>query len=104
MSAEFYITFNDSLWLHDNKRSFEEYIYKLETFSKIMDNEYWFKEKCNSNPYYDVRLIVKKDNNILLEISFHPDSIENDLKKIFLWMRNQTQIDIKDEDGEISGW
>jgi hypothetical protein len=36
--------------------------------------------------------------------------ITNDLEEyiykmeIFSWLRNQTQIDIKDEDGEISGW
>lgn len=52
---------------------------------------------------YDVRIFFKEEN-IFLEVSAHPPSIEIDLKLLFDWMRSETGISVLDEDGEESKW
>ena len=41
---------------------------------------------------------------LLIEVSAHPKSIEEDLKGFLGWLRNNAQIQVVDEDGEPSGW
>jgi hypothetical protein len=98
VSAEFYITFEDAEWLNGNKQPLEEFISEMDIPTEIKGNEYWIRE--SDNPYYDVRLTVTDDSTILLEIVFHPEAIEESLKKLFSWIRSKTAIAIKDEDGE----
>jgi hypothetical protein len=104
MAAEFYLTFHNSSWIMKYKKMFDEYVMELKTFCKMDNKEYWFNENKTNNPYYDVRLIIKDEQSILMEIEFHPEIIENDLERLFSWIRNQTEMDIKDDGGEKSNW
>lgn len=58
------------------------------------------------NWYYYVRIFADYEPNLLIEISAHPKSIEDDLKNIFAYMRNETEFRIVDECGEdeTSDW
>ncbi len=41
---------------------------------------------------------------IFFNLSSRPVSVGRDLKSLFAWLREVTDIHIKDEDGEPSGW
>ena len=102
MSAELYITFENNNWLKENKKLLEKYISEMEISVEIMENEYRFKQI--NNQYCDARFIIINDNTMLFESTFKPKIIEEEFKKLFSWMREKTNIFIKDEDGKISNW
>jgi len=102
MAAEFYIEFEDNDWLKNNKKSLEAFISKMKIFVEIKENEYRLKQSNSKN--YDVRLLINNDTSILMEINYHPKTIEDELEKLFSWMREKVNILIKDEDGELSNW
>jgi len=116
MSAEFLVNFKDIYWYTENRNDLMNRLSELETYvpKDIIDskiwilgaNEFWLKgfENCGDNRwYYDVRLFFHEDK-ILLEISMHPKSIENDLSNYLTWIRSLTNISVDDEDGEPSEW
>ena len=102
MSAELYITFENNNWLNENKILLEKYISEMEIFVEIMENEYSFKQI--NNQYYDVRFIIINNYTILFEITYNPKIIEDEFNKLFSWIREKTNIFIKDEDGKLSNW
>ncbi|SDW62905.1 hypothetical protein [Nitrosomonas communis] len=108
MSAEFYITFKTPTWLVSNLSRVEEKISSLKTFIARNNNQFWLLGTENRDQEgrwkYDVRLIFEDNTRILLEISIHPESIEMDLSLFLQWLREQTDISVIDEDGELSGW
>jgi hypothetical protein len=105
MAAELYIIFEDKNWFSANKRVTEKQIISLNTFVDSKNEEFWLKGiESSNNPYFDVRLFLQHANYILLEISFHPPSIELSLKQFLDWLRGETSISIQDEDGESSNW
>jgi hypothetical protein len=105
MAAELYITFDDINWLDINRRKIEEQIVSLNTFISTDNDAFWLRGvESSDNPYFDVRIFLQYVDYILLEISFHPPSIEQSLKQFLNWMRMHTSISIKDEDGELSNW
>ncbi|MDR1199969.1 MAG: hypothetical protein LBK94_13335 [Prevotellaceae bacterium] len=60
----------------------------------------WLKGIENINdPCYDVRFFLNRDS-ILMEIEFHPHSIELSIDLFLNWIRKQTSISIENEDGE----
>jgi hypothetical protein len=101
MAAEFYIKFQDNNWYSKNKNKIKTCISKLKTFVKETNDELWLKGIENINdPYYDVRFFFNNENFILMEIEFHPHSIEQSIDFFLNWIRKQTSISIEDEDGE----
>ena len=107
MSAEFILSFCDESWYLKNRDVIDHKILSLKTFNIKNDNEYrllGFESGRGVNDWpYDVRLFLD-ENNIFIEISTHPASIENDLSSFFDWIRSHTNIFIHDDDGEESGW
>jgi hypothetical protein len=105
MAAEFYITFDDVNWFNINSKEIEGQIVSLNTFINTDNNIFGLRGiESSDNPYFDVRIIMQYADYILLEINFHPPSIEQSLKQFLNWLRTQTSISIKDEDGELSNW
>ena len=102
MSAELYITFENNNWLNGNRKLLDKYISEMEISVDIMENEYRFRRI--DNKYYDVRFIIINDNTILFEITYLPKIIEEEIVKLFSWIRGYTKISIKDEDGILSNW
>ena len=117
MGAEFFVKSQDKNWYSENQNNLIKKLSELKTFipKDIIDNEFWtfegnefwlqgFEERGNKNRWkYDVRLFFSEDD-ILLEISMRPKTIENDLSNYLTWIRSQTNISVNDEDGEPSGW
>ena len=105
MSAELYITFEDKNWFNRNRNVLKEQILSLNTFVSCEHEEFWLKGiESTNNPYYDVRLFLGYEDCVLLEITFHPLSIEQSVEQFLGWLRRQTSISVKDEDGEVSSW
>lgn len=108
MSAEFFICFQNVNWHIENSNKIKERILTLNTFKKREGDEFWLlgRESTteNSRWAYDVRLVFRSNQHILMEISAHPRSIETDLSLLFNWLRGLTEISIEDEDGVISSW
>jgi len=102
MSAELYIEFENTNWLNDNKKLLEDYFSKMKIYVEIMENEYRLKQR--DNPYYDVRFMIINDSTILFEIAYLPKIIEEEIVTLLAWIREKTQITIKDEDGIVSNW
>lgn len=108
MAAEFYITFKDPTWCSGNMSRVEAQIYKLRTFVGRHDDEFWLlghEARGEAGRWsFDVRLFTQRGERILLEISAHPKSVEEDLSSFLSWLRRETEIAVIDEDGEPSGW
>lgn len=108
MSAEFFIQIESAKWLEANHEQLIRKLKQLSTFVQEHDNHYWLKgtesRTVNQGWAYDARLIFLPDERILLEISAHPPSVEQDLKNLLSWMREGTNVNVVDEDGENSGW
>ncbi|WP_347928400.1 3-hydroxydecyl-ACP dehydratase [Pseudomonas helvetica] len=107
MSAEFILSFKDTIWYTTNLKEIVRKITSLRTFSKsLQEKEFRLMGTEPRSPgdwNYDVRLFLEKER-IFLEISAHPSSIENDLSAFFEWIRSHTEIAIDDEDGVPSNW
>lgn len=104
MAAELYINFEDKNWYRNNKESIIKYIVSLDTFAYRLDDEFWLRGIHDESGDYDVRIFLNNPQSIMLEIDYHPISIEKSLEALLGWMREQTSIAVQDEDGEISGW
>jgi hypothetical protein len=108
MAAEYYFSFKDAAWLSGNLTRVEDEIRKLKTFVSSRDGEFWVLG-CEGRGdvdrwSYDARVFTRISERILLEISSHPKSVEDDLSSFLSWFRRQTEIVVADEDGIPSGW
>lgn len=103
MAAELYINFENKNWYLNNKETIVQHIVSLETFVYRLDYEFWLRDIHDDTYDYDVRIFLN-NNFIMLEIDYHPISIEVSLGTLLKWMRKQTSIIVQDEDGEVSGW
>jgi hypothetical protein len=108
MSAEFHIKFSEPGWLPRFEADLVRALCQLETYAGHTASEWRMKGTENregaSDWDYDVRLIPKPPDQILLEISAHPPSIERALKELLQWIRRRTSIAVVDEDNEQSAW
>jgi hypothetical protein len=108
MAAEFYISFRDPAWRPSNLSRVEEQICQLGTFAKRQRDEFWLlghEARDHVGRWsFDVRLFTRHGDRMLLEISAHPKSVEEDLSLFLSWLRGQTEIAVTDEDGDPSGW
>jgi hypothetical protein len=107
LSAEFFVNFTDPEWELNHEGEILAQLKSLGSFVKLSGNEIWLRGQENASPQrfpYDVRIFVQADKRILLEVSAHPKSVEEDLKSFFSWLRKNTPIQVVDEDGELSGW
>lgn len=108
MAAEFHIEFKDSSWVTEQKQELIEKIEALPTHVKTDGEECWLlgleARESEDRRRFDVRIFIKEESPVLMEISAHPSSIEHDLKLLFSWLSSKTQVSIVDEDGELSGW
>lgn len=107
MSAEFFITFSDPDWRQSREPEVADRLEGLRTFVKRAGNEFWLrgKEAGGAGRFpYDVRVFMQPDRRLLLEISAHPKSIDEDLHSFLAWLRSNTSIQVVHEDGEPSGW
>lgn len=105
MSAEFYIKFSNKDRYARNRLDIDNKIRSLATFKKMLgDNEYWLKD----NPHrgitkgeweFDVRLFLRPED-IILEISLHPQHIERDISDFVTFLYSIDQIEVADDDGE----
>lgn len=106
MSAEFRLVFMDRVWYQQNICDITNKILSLSTYITknsaycLSHSPYWDNDK---NRAFDVRLFFE-DTYIFIEISAHPANVEKDLAQLFSWIRSQTDINILDGDGQISGW
>ena len=104
MSAEFILTFQDNTWYEKNKNELKKKITNTASFSRLNGDAYEFiGSEAGGDLEYDARLFLE-ETSIFIDISTHPPSIEKDLSNLFQWIRNQTKIHIRDEDGEDSNW
>ena len=108
MAAEFYIKFRNVKWFQQNKQKLEETLKGLPTFVKHQNGEFWFRgiesEKAPASWDFDVRIFINRTDDAFLEIGAHPQSIERDLQRLFSSLRNETDFDVVDEDGEPTNW
>lgn len=108
MAAEFYVSFRDTGWLPRHAEGLSAQIRMLPTFSKTDGREYWlqgFEDRAaNGRWTYDVRIFLQDSNQILLELSSRPPSIQADLLRFLSWLRSRTEVSVTDEDGEPIGW
>ena len=103
MSAEFILSFDDRKWYPKNRIAVLEKIVSLDTFSIESGVVFELMGKDGSEWKFDVRLFLR-EMDVFIEISNHPPNIEADLSLLFGWIRQQTMLSIRDEDGEDSGW
>lgn len=105
MAAEFFVRFENRNWYINNKNLVIDQIKSLNTYTRQLDNEFWLKGiNDNIDIDYDVRIFLDRNDYIMLEISYHPLSIEKSLKSFLNWIRMQTNIIVQDDDGDISTW
>lgn len=101
MAAEFYIIFDDLVWYEQNQTTIKSFIQSLGSFKKnINDREYWLRGNENGGDWAYGARIFMRPRDMLLEISSHPPSIVNDIKKLNQLLNKNTKIKIID-DGEI---
>lgn len=102
MAAEFYIVFDDPTWYEKNQMVVKDLIRSLSTFKKsIEDKEYWLRgDEIGGDWAYGVRIFFRP-RDILLEISSHPPSIVDDIKKLNRFISEYAKIKVVDDDGEI---
>ncbi|MBJ2160770.1 MAG: hypothetical protein JFR39_01550 [Muribaculaceae bacterium] len=104
MAAELFVKFENTNWYIENKKMIINVITSLETFVYQLNNEFWLKDSSDIiDDDYHVRIFLNNDD-IMLEIDFHPFDIEKSLKNFLNWIRMNTNIIVQDEDGEISTW
>ena len=104
MSAEFILTFQDDTWYEKNRNELKKKMTDMASFARLNGDDYEFiGSEAGGDLEYDARLFLE-ETSIFIEISTHPPSIEKDLSSLFQWIGNQTEIYIRDEDGEDSGW
>jgi len=101
MAAEFYIVFDDPSWYQQNQTIIKSFVQSLETFrNNINDEEYWLRgNEAGGDWTYGVRIFMRP-RDMLLEISSHPPSIVNDIKRLTELVSGNTKIKVIDEDGE----
>ncbi len=127
MSAELYIEFKNQDIRKKYLPKLKEKIISMPTYVKDEQSEedkkvyvkrydeFWLKgvesykvekelDKGKKDWDYDVRIFTDYEPNILIEVSAHPKSVEDDLHNLFAYLRSETEIRIFDEDGEVSGW
>lgn len=102
MAAEFYIVFDDPTWYEQNQAIVKSFIQSLRTYKKnINDQEYWLRgSEAGCDWDYGVRIFIRPQD-MLLEISSHPLSIINDIKKLNAFISKNTKTEVVDDDGEI---
>jgi hypothetical protein len=106
MAAEFYILFDDAAWYEQNKDIVKSFIHSLGTLKRnINDQEYWLRgNELGGDWAYGARIFMRP-GDILLEISSHPPSIVNDIKKLTTLISEKTKTQVVDHDGEaIDGY
>lgn len=107
MAAEFLVTFGSPAFYLEHMDSIKNAVSMLDTFSgNPCESEFRLRgmeTRGKEDWEFDVRLFFESDR-IFLEIGGHPASIERDLKRLFEWLRRQSEISIEDEDGEQCGW
>jgi len=107
MAAEFYIRLMDSSWMAEHKQDLIGKIEALPTYVQNKEGEYWLLglegRDSEGRWKFDVRISLQ-ELPARLEISAHPPSIEQDLKRLFSWLRSRTPLAIVDEEGEPSSW
>ena len=120
MSVELYIEFKNQDIRKKYIPKLKEKIISMPTYIKDeqseenkkiyvkRNDEFWLK---GVEPYrgeeewdYDVRIFTDYEPNLLIEISAHPKSVDDDLRNIFAYVRSETELRIVDEDGETSNW
>ena len=107
MAAEFYISFSDTRWYATHRSDMQARLLRLTTFVGQRNHEFRLRgvvPVTEGRWDYDVRLIFLDEAKILMEISAHPKSIEEDLASFLASLRSETEIAVVDEDGEPSGW
>lgn len=101
MAAEFYIAFDDPAWYERNKATIKIFIQSLGTFKKnINDQEYWLRgDEAGGDLAYGARIFMRS-RDMLLEISSHPPSIVDDIKRLNKFLTKNTKTKVIDDDGE----
>ena len=108
MSDELYIQFTEPGWLAQNRDHLVAWLRQLPSFVRMEEDEVWLRAaRTTTRPddwLYDVRLFLGKAPRGLLEISAYPAGIVADLEATMAWLREQTAIEVVDEDGAESRW
>lgn len=107
MATEFYVSFPDTHWYASHRDDVRARLSRLKTFAGRRDDEVWLRgtEPGPEDRWaYDVRFLFRAAEQILMEVSAHPKSVEEDLLSFFAALRTDTEVAVFDEDGEASGW
>lgn len=106
MAAELYIFTRPKCWIADNFNLITSFFEDLSSFQRESDNIYFLTRKnIEKQDMPDVVFRFNKSTcETMMEINAHPETIENDLLKLFAEIKKHADLIIQDEDGEISNW
>ncbi len=103
MAAEFFLIFDDNLFTEND---FVNTLSELNTFKTNNGEKIILKSKIfeNEEDTWDDVHFHFKNRPIEMIVFGHPPSIEKDILKLIKLIRKNTQLQIIDEDGELSNW
>lgn len=107
MSAEFLLHFKNIENYTTNLLNIDKKIKSFPTFKKAIGrDEYWLKNNpiialSKDELKFDVRIFLNTDK-VFLEISTHPQKIEQDISYFINFLESIDEITITDDDGEAA--
>lgn len=109
MAAEHYINFTSVEWYKSHSKYLQEGLRRLPTYRESgTETEHWLKGSESAKPIpsewpFDVRIFFGPQS-ILLEISAHPPSVEEDIRTFCRWISKSTEIAVVDDDGNPTNY